>query len=391
MKSNFTITAILTTMSPLHITDPGDKRVDIDGNDVRGDAGFPCPRTTKMWLSNHPFLSAIATDSEDGAAPSSSHSPVPCIPANSIRGQLRRQAAKAIMEALISRGEELSINAYNVLQCGAATGSPDGSGPTVAEAVEADAHPYFGLFGGGPRLIRSNLRVDTALAVTAASLPYLRPEFGGAVNGGKLLSIGWRRRNDDALMLSDVDAQAKIIASFHETMNNYQDASMLSKAAKAVAKDGGDDGQEPASPVARGLGAFNAIEYVVPGTHFALRFDVDGTEEQAGLLLAALLGFVKTNRLGSDGRRGFGRFCLQSVTITENGEQHPSTSRVTEDTSSWDGRASELVQAWEAAKQAISAGEIERFAKPGEKPAPAKKGKTANAKGAAPDDSATSA
>lgn len=374
MKTSFTITAVLTTMSPLHITEPGDTRVDLNGKDVKGDAGFPCPRTTKMWLSNQPLLSGIAVDSDDGSAPSSTNSPVPCIPANSIRGQLRRQAAKTIMEALVSRGEALSINAYNVLQCGAATGTPDGNGPTVAEAVEADAHPYFGLFGGGPRLIRSNLRVDTALAVTPTSLPYLRPEFAGAMNGRSLLSVGWRRRNDDALMLTDVDAQGKILASFTETINQYQDAAMASKASKAKAKEEGEEDHAPdAIAAARGLSAFNAIEYVVPGTHFAVRLDLEGNEAQAGLLLAALLGVVQANRLGGDGRRGFGRFCLQSVVITENGEPHPALSRITEDTLAWEGRAGELVQAWEAAKQSITAGQLERFAKPGEKPAPAKK------------------
>lgn len=372
MKTSFTITAVLTTMSPLHITEPGDARVDLTGRDVKGGAGFPCPRTTKMWLSHQPALTSIALEGEEGGAVAGGSSPVPCIPANSLRGQLRRQAARAIMDAIVARGEQLSINAYNVLQCGAATGAPDGTGPTVAEAVEADAHPYFGLFGGGPRLIRSNLRVDTALAVTPISLPYLRPEFASAVNPRQLLSVGWRRRNDDAMMLVDVEAQARIIASYQATLNDYQDGAAASKAAKAKAKEDGEQAQAvDAAP--RGLSAFNALEYVVPGTHFAVRLDLEGTDEQAGLLLTALLGFVQTNRLGGEGRRGFGRFCLQSVVITENGEQHPTVSRVSEDTKGWEGRAAELVQAWEQAKKGLSAGDLERIARPGDKPAPAKK------------------
>lgn len=373
MKSNFTITAVLTTMSPLHITEPGDVRVDINGKDVKGDAGFPCPRMTKMWLATQPHLSAIAGHVEDGAAPIATHVPVPCVPANTLRGALRRMAARSIQELIVSRGEKLSIGAYNVLQCGAASGAPDGSNPSVAEVQAASSHPYFGLFGGGPRLLRSNLRVDTGLAVTEASVPYLRPEFASAVNGRQILSIGWRRRNDDAMMLTDIEHQATVVADFHAAINGHQDAGAQAKAAKAKPKDEKASAEVETDAAQRGIGAFNALEYVVPGTHFALRFDIDGTEAQAGLLLDALLRLLKKNRLGGDGRRGFGRFCLQSVMITENGERHSVATRMTEDSVEWEGRAAQLMAAWEAAKPAITAGEIEEFAKPAKKPAPDKK------------------
>lgn len=394
MKSNFNITAVLTTLSPLHITEPGDTRVDINGRDVKGDAGFPCPRMTKMWLATQPHLSTIVGQAEDGAAGGATHVPVPCVPANTLRGALRRMAARSIQEQLVSRGEMLSIGAYNVLQCGAASGAPDGTNPSVAEVQAASVHPYFGLFGGGPRLLRSNLRVDTALAVTEASLPYLRPEFASAVNGRQILSVGWRRRNDDAMMLADVEHQATVVADFHAAINGHQDAGAQAKAAKSKSKDEQASADAAGDSAQRGIGAFNALEYVVPGTHFALRFDVEGTEAQAGLLLEALLRLLKKNRLGGDGRRGFGRFCLQSIMITENGEQHPVASRMTEDSKEWEGRAAELMAAWEDAKASITAGDIEEFAKPAKKPTPDKKGKGSGKAGEdanpADDDDATS-
>ena len=272
MKSQYTITAVLTTLSPMHITQPGSHRVDLNGKTVSEKEGFPCPQTTKMWLSSRPILSDLVEGG--GSEVTAGQRPVPCIPANSIRGQLRRQAARSIMNGLVAKGEKLSIVAYNVLQCGAATGSPDSSPSTVEEAVLADGHPYFGLFGGGPRLIRSNLRVDTAMAITETSLPYLRAGFEGAVNSGQLTSVGWMRRNDDALQLADLDLQRKVITEAHQALNDHQDAALAAK--KPGDADGGGDSDKV-------LSRFNALEYVRPGVHFALRLDLDGTEAQAGL------------------------------------------------------------------------------------------------------------
>lgn len=362
MKSQYTITAVLTTMSPLHITQPGSHRVDLNGKTVSEKEGFPCPQTTKMWLSSRPVLSQLVDG--DAGEPTAGQRPVPCIPANSIRGQLRRQAARSIMQGLLAKGERLSIVAYNVLQCGAATGSPDSNPSTVEEAVMADGHPYFGLFGGGPRLIRSNLRVDTALAITETSLPYLRAGFEGAVNSGQLTSVGWMRRNDDALQLTDLDMQRKVIREAHEALNEHQDAAMSAK------KSGDTDAASDSDKV---LSRFNALEYVRPGVHFALRLDLDGTEVQAGLLLDAVLGFLRANRIGGGGRRGFGRFMLQSVMLNENGELHSIGDRMTDETAVLKGRGAELLAAWKQAQQELSAGEIESISKPEAKKQPAAK------------------
>lgn len=362
MKSQYTITAVLTTMSPLHITQPGSHRVDLNGKTVSEKEGFPCPQTTKMWLSSRPVLSQLVDG--DVGEPTAGQRPVPCIPANSIRGQLRRQAARSIMQGLLAKGEQLSIVAYNVLQCGAATGSPDSNPSTVEEAVMADGHPYFGLFGGGPRLIRSNLRVDTALAITETSLPYLRAGFEGAVNSGQLTSVGWMRRNDDALQLTDLDMQRKVIREAHEALNEHQDAAMSAK------KNADTDATSDSDKV---LSRFNALEYVRPGVHFALRLDLVGTEVQAGLLLDAVLGFLRANRIGGGGRRGFGRFILQSVTLNENGELHSIGDRMTDETAALKGRGAELLAAWKQAQQELSAGEIESISKPEAKKQPAAK------------------
>lgn len=359
MKSSYKITAVLTTLSPLHITQPGENRVTLDGKTV-AENGFPCPLTTKMWLSTRPVLSEMV--SGDEASTGVGQRPVPCIPANSLRGQLRRQAARAIMNGLVVRGEQLSIGAYNVLMCGAASGSPDSDPSTVEEAITADANPYFGLFGGGPRLIRSNLRVDTALAITETSLPYLQPGLEGAVSAGQLTSVGWMRRNDDAYFLTDSELQSKVIKDAHRALNEHQDG---------VAGTGrGEDGSDQTDGAKGGLSRFNALEYVRPGVHFAVRLDLEGTEAQAGLLLQSLLGFVRANRLGGGGRRGFGRFMLQSVTLSENGEHQVIGARVTDESTTFEGRGAELLNAWASAQKSLSAGEIEMISKPAPKKAP---------------------
>lgn len=362
--SNYRFLAVLTTLSPLHITEPAGDRITLDGKVMQGENGFPFARTTKMWLGGNPVVS----DASEGS--SETMKSVPCIPSNTIGGLLRRRAARQIFDHLVGRGEQLSINAYNVLECGAASGNPDRTNPTVDEVVRGYRHPYFGVFGGGPRLLRRKLRVDTALAITDASVPYLHTHFGNALTTGRVTGVVWQRRNDDLLHVVDPVTQEMTIADYLEGVNAYQDDKMANKAKAA------DDVKAP-----RGLDTFNALEHVAPGVHFALRLDLtESSEAQAGLLLSSVLALVGLNRIGGQGRRGFGRFLLQSFVVERDGEQKLLASRLSETDLSVSSYGQDLMNKWEQERSSMTAGEFEAYAKSMDVAAEKPKGKAGSKK-----------
>lgn len=347
--SDYTFLAVFTTLSPMHITEPANDRIALNGRLTS--EGFPYARTAKLSVAPTPLVSSITEEVKGEGIVR-----VPCIPANTLAGLLRRRSARLIMKHLVARGEQLSTNAYNVLECGAATGKPDSKPPSVKEVVSASAHPYFGLHGGGPRLFRKKLRVDTALALTDASKDLVHPHFSSIINEprDRLLGTVWQRRNDDLLHVCDSDMQTQIIADPLAAINAYQDARASSKSNDAQTEN------EKSSDLVR----FNALEYVVPGAHFALRLDVPGaTQAQAGLLLSSLLELVKLNRIGGQGRRGFGRFMLQNVILERDGETLPIASRLGEKNQSISQEGQSLIAQWEAECANITAGEIEAYAK----------------------------
>lgn len=348
-KQNYSFLAVLTTTSPLHITEPSSDRIQLDGRVISGDAGFPYARTTKMWVNPSPLV----TTQDESSRKSGSLLPVPCIPSNTLAGLLRRRAARAIFDHIVKRGEKLSIDAYNVLECGAASGKPDKANPTVKEIVAASLHPYFGLFGGGPRLLRRKLRVDTALAITEVTQDYLHTHFHDATSPKQLLGNVWQRRNDDLLHVVDPKTQSLVIADFLPAVNAYQDGRSTDKVVS-----------EESDKSSSGLDRFNALEHVSPGVHFALRFDIeDATPAQAGLFLHSLLSLAKLNRIGGQGRRGFGRFILQKVVVEVEGESKHLASRIVAGEGELSDAGKELLDAWSEASVLVTAGEIEAYAK----------------------------
>ena len=94
---------------------------------------------------------------------------VPVIAANNIMGRLRRHAAHHLLDAIKAKNERIKIGTYMGLQCGAVTGNPDGRDVTFDEYKETRQHPYIGLFGGGPRMMRRYVRVFNAVPYTDKS------------------------------------------------------------------------------------------------------------------------------------------------------------------------------------------------------------------------------
>lgn len=391
----FRISGVVTSHTPINIADPAPARVDMSGRFVsRDDGGFPCIRTRHAMLpAGHALAATMGPDLDEDAenlgeaggkeeadAPAGRRRDavwVPILPANGLRGRLRRLAAREVYQALMERQEHLSLDAYNVMECGAATGAPDSATPSLDEVLAAAAHPYFGLFGGGPRLFGSNLRVDEGLAICQASAPFLPESMMDFMSVGRLTQVAFKRRNDDVAQFVDLDTQQRIVPDHAAAVADYQD-----HAARQRGK-GKDEGGE------RGVRSFHAVEAVRRGVSFALRFDIGGqdgcgaaNDAHLGLFLLALRGLMASQRLGGMGQIGFGRFGAPRMILTDTtskisgeifqvvsdpnetveyvfNEDHPIVARA--------------LDAWAAARDTLDASQTEAFCASNDKPKEAKR------------------
>ena len=390
----FKISGVLTTMSGLNIAAPGENYVTIDGRHCAKGEGFPVTRTRHQMFAGNAFPAADLLEEDgnsDGKSPVANFY-VPMIPANSLRGRIREAAARIYYEVLAERGELLTPGAYNVLQCGAATGNPDVTPRTFEETLEAANDPYFGLLGGGARMSPSSLRVDELFAITEKTLPYIRAKNASRfVNSGSMTNVAFKRRLDALMMLADVEGQARIIADYEQSIKAYHDdndervqaaKAKAAKDAKAKAdKLAGKPTEKPEEEkIMRSVQAFTAVESVIPGVHFGVSFDIKGDETkqstlaQLGLFLVALQALVKKQQLGGMGQIGFGRFRFSELLIhsDEHPEGVPAFSQVEDDLQLPNNDlVVAAMDAWADKRSLVSAALIERMAT--SKAAPAKK------------------
>jgi hypothetical protein len=282
------ITGSLTTLSPLHIAGFDEAQPQLAGGFWQaGETGRGAKVTAVQrlpivraqpddTLAPDALVSAVADETDAALVDGSAETPaaripwteqtrvdIPVIHATTLRGALRRAAADVVKDALIARGETLSLPAYQALQSGApnATGNAR-EGVDVALTYEAGAHPFVGIFGGGAHLFRSHLVVTTAVPpldhpVVQAMLPPgtglvpLRTKQGDGreypMAPRDLVKRQWFVRRDDALALDDPRATA-LLEDFDGDVTRY---------AAAIA-----------AGTQRDLRLIAAVEVVVPGVPF---------------------------------------------------------------------------------------------------------------------------
>ena len=252
---------------------------------------------------------------------------VPVLPANGLRGRLRRAAAAELEESFRSRDRYVTWQTYQGMHCGAVTGTPDGSAPRLDEVRAIRNNLFMGLFGGGQRLTPSRLKVSTALPVLEGLV-----ELGAVPEAYKddaipnkearrLMSVLPIVRNDDLGQYTDPSAE-RVVENYDDVMQAefLKDTARRADRARA-AKD--DEAQgEKKSETPRGLRALSAIQVITPGTPYYVRFNAYCTEAQAGLLLHALLRLLQqhTGGIGGKSAVGYGRFA-HALTLSVDGER----------------------------------------------------------------------
>ncbi len=288
------------TLSPLLVITPASaSKLSTDKRIVYGDGadGFPLTETCKLAQ----FI--------DGKRIF-----VPVVPCNTLRGALRRCAARLIEDSLLARGQTLTMAAVQGLEAGAVHGHPDGGDPTISQYQAESSDPYMGLFGGGPRMHSSRFALGDAIALTREMhdlemLPSAR----------ECIDYRFIRRSDNALgigveqLLDDVSGAAEA----------WQTIFKMSASAKSEAK-ASDEG------MLRGLNALTAMEFIIPGITLAAQgsFPPTATPAQVGLWLLSVMELCRKNQIGAAGRYNFGRFAaditLSSISVIEYVEGLPT-------------------------------------------------------------------
>ncbi len=398
----YVIRGILRLTSPLHIAAPRKETVDPDTDRLLpgGERGIMVVPATKyrlpMFVRGSQAASGDATEEAD-VARGSAFADVPVIPANDLRGRLRRCAARKVFDVLLARNEQISLDAYHGMTCGAVTGSPNGR-LTFAEAAQAARHSFLGLFGGGPKMVRSALQVSTGWPILASTIfagvlsEDLQAEVPCPMNSEWLLTQRlFFKRIDDAIRFTDGYAQT-VVRDFGPAVTRWiESVSEVKKARETAGGKAGKtkarrvpsaasteqasgsavEGIENASPTPSRLQlqGFNAIEFVVPGTRFFLEFHLEETQMRSGgmgLFLHALREFVLQQNLGGWSKNGFGRFEFAHATIRQSGpggmEHRLFTSGL--DKAEFNQDAPPVLDAldgWAEASATLSAAEIEKL------------------------------
>ncbi len=299
-KDYLVVQGAIQFLSPLHVASPEAIRYDFSQKKwIYGPkGGQPITGTQYQWL---------ITDTEKQRTP--------VFPANGIRGRMRRCGADIIKDKLKERGEKLSLEAYEVLQCGAPNGYPDSAIAKISEYRAALEHPYFGVFGGGPRMIRSNLRTDTMYPISkiTCDLGMIPQPFRQFATQEKYLTQVFSfSRNDDVLQMTDpmmfdvLEDPEKTIAEWHEVIGRVVEA----EAKAEEAKEEGEKAAPKTKPVNyKQIRTWAGHEIVSPGTVFFFRAScLNPGEAQRGMFLKALEGFMNLQNLGGWVRNGYGRY-----------------------------------------------------------------------------------
>jgi len=332
-----TLKAVLKTTSPMHITGAGSYR-------FNPATGYVVPETTENARDMTPCtpIQRMWVIGESG--------PVPVIPANNIAGRLRRHAAELVLKAIVAKGEKVSLQAYSSLMCGAVGSAPDSRDLSYAEYKKSSEHVYLGLFGGGPRMLPRKVRVLNGVPfrdkVISAMENQMHPEASKYLQNAPITMAWTCRRNDDLMELVNVPLQESSIDNYVEEIQKRQTTIMEEKS-KERSKTS--------------TFSFSSLEFILPGTHFNMGFELDvNNAAQAGLFLMALDSFVSKERIGGKSVNGFGAFLLKDVILTdENGKE--STIFTGDRLNQLDPMVKPYLDAWAAAAGNIDAAAIEEM------------------------------
>lgn len=299
------IDLVYQTTSPLCINSP-EKR--------------PFNPATGKWTSDGPEITTVqrlrlASDREADLERSHYTDTIPpIVPANTLRGLLRRAAADIISERLAAIGEKIELETYHVLTCGAPHGHPESGALDINNVQMAANNPYFGLFGGASKMFRSGLTVGTGFACTPATVAAGVVPPGVPIVQGTLTQVLFMRRVDDVLTFR-TPLTGRVVKNYLEAVEEYREALGVNSQSPELADESAELSAPDDKKGPRGVRGWNGHEVVLPNVPFAQTLRLNGQcgEAHAGLLLLALRDLINQQKLGGLTRYGYGQYRMHGA------------------------------------------------------------------------------
>lgn len=339
------IVGVITATSFVHQTDPNR-----EGN---------MSRTLKTW--------AFDTDHR--------RHQVPFVTGNSLRGQLRRQAAEIALDAL---NKPVSRALFSCMTSGKASRKDIGLPPTTTAVVEGGRNVFAGLFGGGGYMLPSRYTMGPLWPVVAWCHAWLHPALRDQMVPAEKLTF---ESGHDIPLVTEIILTSRDdvmagkgqdrIEDYQKSFEAWVSGVSAGRAAKAANKASQAEAKKKGEKVDAGDGkaisvdvsGFNLVEAIIPGTplQFWLRVHSEATEAQIGLMLLAIRNWANENVIGGASARGFGRFEAQLALYDDEQELVPNIFNL-------DGHAtaytlhddvSSYVKAAEAALAALTVADLE--------------------------------
>jgi CRISPR type IV-associated protein Csf2 len=367
---NASIEIEINTVAPLHISAPEKGGYDTKTGKFAaqtGNGSFPATLTRKITLAE-----MIEKDTEEKTRARVS---IPLIPANTLRGGLRRQIAQIYFEHIENTlGKKLSLDAFHVLTCGAPNGRPDGSFTSIKDIQRYRSDMYFGLLGGGPKLgAASQLKVRNGYPVCPATtnparIPLVVPKL---LNGLKSADTDWLTHFDPIPHKDDASLNhaSKAAISIVDDIDNAVEA-FDSESKKKTDKGKGKTDDFTKDTSLRGLNTLSFIEYILPKTPMFLRFDVvDGQEKHIGLLMLGLQRLLQ-QPLGGKSGIGMGQIAITKIAVKVDDEVSVPQASAPELWDEWFAESGVVGRCVQAAKDDLAqtdVGEIEELCMPAKK------------------------
>ena len=297
------VNGYIRTTSPFHMASPEKKRYNFDtGHFGYSQTDVPCTTVMKM-----PVVKAEHTENDIPTIET------PIITSNSLRGGFRRCIADFINERFAKENNLISLDVYHLLKCLSISGSPE-KNIDREEVMAAQKHPYMGIFGGGPRLLRSKLRVDTAFMVSPTTVAQgtVPKSENSPVPEQYATHVMMFRRVDDALEFND-DLAPKVIESYPEAIKSWMEFTSESKAKRKSAAE--ESGNKKAGGAAK-IASWSCMEVVIPGVDFYFNFEIDSDyEAHAGILLLGMERLFQNQDIGGWTRNGFGHYSVHHTNM----------------------------------------------------------------------------
>lgn len=322
--TGFKIDGIIKLTSPLHVTSQQDYFMDKNGyfSFTKGEGATRVTRTISFSVINNE--GELVRD-------------IPMLPANGLRGRLRRHATKIVLNALRKNNQHVTIDAFHGMTSGAVTGVPDKSTTLISRLLSDRSHLFLGLFGGGPRIsaggyIVSDLipatELTSAIGMVPDSVNFQPPyvELGKEMGQRWLNSLGKHGLGNisNFIRIDDIKKPLSIetmsgIADFEKTSQDW-----LKEIITADKVDANVEGADESKRNPKAISNMMTVEAVMPGT--PMYFNLEGagylSPAQTGLMLLAVESMVAENAFGGWIRNGFGKYNASELTITtEDGQE----------------------------------------------------------------------